>query len=103
MNLCCSFYSLWHKYGLATLQAMDRDNNGKLDTSEFRDAMNKLGMEHLTGKTVSTILSAMDIHGPITLEDFLQIVEVPQPTLWLFDARQICTSFPDGQAKLSFP
>lgn len=55
---------------------MDRDGNGQLDTAEFRDAMNKLGMQHLTGATVSTILSAMDIHGPISLDDFLQIVEV---------------------------
>lgn len=57
---------------------MDKDGNGKLDVAEFRDALAKLGMQHLTGSTVSTIFSAMDIHGPITLEDFLHIVEVLQ-------------------------
>ena len=59
------------------LQAMDRDGNGKLDAAEFRDAMKQLGMQNLTGTTVSTIFEAMDIHGAITMEDFLQIVEVP--------------------------
>lgn len=58
------------------VQAMDRNGDGRLDAGEFRDAMNKLGMANLTGTTVSTILEAMDIHGPITLEDFLVIVEV---------------------------
>ena len=59
------------------LQAMDRDGNGKLDAAEFRDAMKQLGMQNLTGTTVSTIFEAMDIHGFITMDDFLQIVEVP--------------------------
>ena len=58
------------------IQAMDKDGNGKLNVAEFREAMEKLGMTHLTGNTVSTILEAMDVHGPIDLEDFLNIVEV---------------------------
>lgn len=59
-----------------TLQAMDKDGNGFLDTGEFRDAMEKLGMNNITGTTVSTILTAMNIHGPITKEEFMQIVDV---------------------------
>lgn len=58
------------------VQAMDKDGNGLLDTGEFRDAMQKLGMSNITGTTVSTILTAMNIHGPITMEEFLQIVDV---------------------------
>ena len=61
---------------LLDLQAMDKDGNGFLDTGEFRDAMQKLGMSNITGTTVSTILTAMNIHGPITMEEFLQIVDV---------------------------
>jgi Ca2+-binding EF-hand superfamily protein len=63
---------------VALFHAMDKDGNGKLDVAEFRDALAKLGMQHLTGSTVSTIFSAMDIHGPITLEDFLHIVEAEE-------------------------
>lgn len=59
---------------------MDKDGNGYLDTGEFRDAMDKLGMTNITGTTVSTILTAMDIHGPITMEEFLQIVDVSFPS-----------------------
>ena len=66
-----------HEERTPILQAMDRDGNGKLDAAEFRDAMKQLGMQNLTGTTVSTIFEAMDIHGAITMEDFLQIVEVP--------------------------
>jgi len=55
---------------------MDKDGNGKLDAQEFRDAMDKLSNDHLPGGTVGTIFSAMNLHGAITLEDFLQIVEV---------------------------
>lgn len=58
------------------VQAMDRDGNGLLDTAEFRDAMEKLGMSNITGTTVSTILTAMNIHGPITMDEFMQIIEV---------------------------
>lgn len=63
---------------VALFGAMDKDGNGKLDVQEFRDAMDKLGNEHLPGETVGTIFSAMDLHGAITLEDFLQIVEAEQ-------------------------
>lgn len=62
----------------ALFQAMDKDGNGFLDTGEFRDAMQKLGMSNITGTTVSTILTAMDIHGPITMEEFLQIVDAEE-------------------------
>lgn len=57
-------------------QAMDLDMDGKLNAGEFRAAMEKLGMTHLSGPVVSTIFSAMDIHGPLTLQEFLYIVEV---------------------------
>lgn len=55
---------------------MDTDLDGKLDAGEFRAAMEKLGMIHLSGPVVSTIFNAMDIHGPLTLQEFLYIVEV---------------------------
>ena len=57
------------------LQAMDKDGNGKLDTGEFRDAMQRLG-GNLSGDSVSTIFGAMGITGYITLDQFLDIVEV---------------------------
>lgn len=63
---------------VALFGAMDKDGNGKLNAQEFRDAMDKLGNEHLPGETVGTIFSAMNLHGSITLEDFLQIVEAEE-------------------------
>lgn len=63
---------------VALFGAMDKDGNGKLDAQEFRDAMDKLSNDHLPGATVGTIFSAMNLHGAITLEDFLQIVEAEQ-------------------------
>lgn len=57
------------------LQAMDKDGNGKLDTGEFREAMQQLGGS-LSGDSVSTIFDAMGIQGYITLDQFLDIVEV---------------------------
>lgn len=62
----------------ALFWAMDKNGDGKLDAQEFRDAMDKLGNEHLPGRMVGTILQAMDIHGSITMEDFLQIVEAEE-------------------------
>lgn len=53
---------------------IDRDGNGRLDVGEFRDAMKGLGDE-LSGQDCSHLLEAMDIHGSITEEDFLAIVE----------------------------
>jgi Ca2+-binding EF-hand superfamily protein len=63
---------------VALFGAMDKDGNGKLDAQEFRDAMDKLSNDHLPGGTVGTIFSAMNLHGAITLEDFLQIVEAEE-------------------------
>ena len=57
---------------------MDKDGNGKLDTGEFRHAMERLG-GNLSGDSVSTIFEAMGIHGYITLDQFLDIVEVGMP------------------------
>ena len=57
------------------MQVMDKDGNGKLDTGEFRDAMQQLGGS-LSGDSVATIFDAMGINGYITLDQFLDIVEV---------------------------
>ncbi|DBA69075.1 TPA: hypothetical protein ACH3X2_013235 [Trebouxia sp. C0005] len=54
--------------------AMDTDNNGKLDVGEFREAMRELGDE-MSGSSVATILDAMDVHGYISLDQFVAIVE----------------------------
>lgn len=54
--------------------AMDKDNNGKLDVGEFREAMRELGDE-MSGSSVATILDAMDVHGYISLDQFVAIVE----------------------------
>ena len=62
---------------------MDKDGNGRLDTAEFRDAMEKLGMSNITGTTVSTIFEAMNIHGPITEDEFMQIIEVRLIHHWM--------------------
>lgn len=58
-------------------RTMDRDGNGKLDAGEFRDAMRKLGDE-LSGRSVEIIFEAMDIHGWISLDQFVAIVESEQ-------------------------
>ena len=42
---------------------MDKDGNGKLDVQEFRDAMDKLGNEHLPGETVRIVLESWSITG----------------------------------------
>ena len=44
---------------------MDKDGNGKLDVQEFRDAMDKLGNEHLPGETVMTFLNSWSLIGPL--------------------------------------
>lgn len=54
--------------------AMDKDGNGKLDVGEFRAAMRELGDE-MSGTSVATILDAMDVHGFISLDQFVAIVE----------------------------
>lgn len=54
--------------------AMDKDGNGKLDVGEFREAMRELGDE-MSGTSVATILDAMDVHGFISLDQFVAIVE----------------------------
>lgn len=55
---------------------MDTNFDGRLNAAEFREAMEKLGMIQLSGPVVSTIFSAMDIHGSLTLQEFLYIIEV---------------------------
>ena len=77
------------------MQAMDTDGNGRLDAGEFRNAMQKLGMTNITGTTVGTIMTAMNIHGPITMEEFLQIVDVRAPICILSEMECLwhCASF----------
>jgi hypothetical protein len=55
--------------------AMDSDLNGMLDVEEFREAMKRAEHE-LSGAVVSKVLESMDIHGRLTLDQFLAIVEV---------------------------
>lgn len=54
---------------------MDSDLNGVLDVEEFREAMRKAEHE-LSGSVVSKVLDAMDVHGRLTLDQFLAIAEV---------------------------
>lgn len=69
-------------------EAMDHDGNGKLDVAEFRDAMRELGDE-LTGQTVSTIFDSMDVHGWISLDQFIAIVEAEAIESHSADARML--------------
>lgn len=55
--------------------AMDTDLNGMLDVEEFREAMRKAHHE-LSGSIVSKVLESMDVHGRLTLEEFLAIADV---------------------------
>lgn len=55
--------------------AMDSDLNGMLDVEEFRQAM-RAAKRELPGDVVSKVLDAMDIHGRLTLDQFISIVEV---------------------------
>lgn len=54
---------------------MDHNNDGKLDVEEFRDAMRTIGDE-LSGEMVGLIFESLDLHGFVTFEDFLTILEV---------------------------
>ena len=58
--------------------AMDTDLNGMLDVEEFREAMRKAKHE-LSGSMVSKVLDSMDVHGRLTLEEFLAIADVSSP------------------------
>ena len=58
--------------------AMDTDLNGMLDVEEFREAMRKANHE-LSGSVVSKTLESMDVHGRLTLEEFLAIADVSSP------------------------
>ena len=58
--------------------AMDTDLNGMLDVEEFREAMRKADHE-LSGSVVSKVLDSMDVHGRLTLEEFLAIADVSLP------------------------
>ena len=58
--------------------AMDTDLNGMLDVEEFREAMRKANHE-LSGSVVSMVLESMDVHGRLTLEEFLAIADVSSP------------------------
>ncbi|KAK9809564.1 hypothetical protein WJX73_002464 [Symbiochloris irregularis] len=60
---------------VALFEAMDADGNGKLNVAEFRAAMQQLG-GNLSGDSVGTIFEAMGIYGFLTLDQFLDIVEV---------------------------
>lgn len=55
--------------------AMDTDLNGMLDVGEFREAMIKADHE-LSGPVVGKVLDSMDVHGRLTLEEFLAIADV---------------------------
>ena len=61
---------------------LDTNMDGRLDATEFREGMRRAGDE-LAGPEVATIFQAMDIHGWLTLDDFLAIAEVPQPSYTL--------------------
>ena len=54
--------------------AMDSDLNGMLDVEEFRQAMRAAHRE-LPGDVVAKVLEAMDIHGRLTLDQFISIAE----------------------------
>ncbi len=58
--------------------AMDSDLNGMLDVEEFRAAM-RAAKRELPGDVVSKVLEAMDIHGRLTLDQFINIAEVGLP------------------------
>lgn len=68
--------------------AMDKDGNGKLDVGEFREAMRELG-DDMTGSSVATILDAMDVHGYISLDQFVAIVEAEAIESHSSDARML--------------
>jgi hypothetical protein len=55
----------------------DFNKDGRMDVQEFRAAMRDMGDE-LSAKTVSTIFSAMDVHGWLTFNEFVQIVEAEE-------------------------
>ncbi|CAL5223981.1 g6593 [Coccomyxa viridis] len=57
--------------------AMDTDLNGMLDVGEFREAMRKADHE-LAGSVVSKVLESMDVHGRLTLEEFLAIADAEE-------------------------
>ncbi|KAK9837517.1 hypothetical protein WJX81_008170 [Elliptochloris bilobata] len=61
----------------ALFYALDTDLSGTLDIGEFRDAMRRFG-EEMDGRAVGKVLDALDIHGPITLEQFLTIAEAEE-------------------------
>jgi len=55
--------------------AMDSDLNGMLDVEEFRAAM-RAAKRELPGDVVAKVLEAMDVHGRLTLDQFIAIAEV---------------------------
>jgi hypothetical protein len=55
----------------------DYNKDGRMDTQEFRSAMSYLGDE-LSAHTVSTIFTAMDVHGWLSFDDFVTIVEAEE-------------------------
>ncbi|BDA48562.1 hypothetical protein COCOBI_12-2420 [Coccomyxa sp. Obi] len=57
--------------------AMDSDLNGMLDVEEFRAAMRAAHRE-LPGDVVAKVLEAMDIHGRLTLDQFISIAEAEE-------------------------
>ncbi|EIE27629.1 hypothetical protein COCSUDRAFT_55621 [Coccomyxa subellipsoidea C-169] len=57
--------------------AMDSDLNGMLDVEEFRAAM-RAAKRELPGDVVSKVLEAMDIHGRLTLDQFINIAEAEE-------------------------
>lgn len=62
------------KMHAALFRQMDRDQDGLIDTAEFRELMKKLGDE-LNGDTVSTIFNALEISCYLNLDQFLTIIE----------------------------
>lgn len=59
----------------ALFHKVDKDGNGVMDVAEFCDAMKMMG-DFISDKHMESIGSALDIRGVLTLEQFLDILEV---------------------------
>ncbi|GAB4818833.1 hypothetical protein N2152v2_005879 [Parachlorella kessleri] len=59
---------------------LDHDHDGQLDMEEFRAAMRELGDE-LDGRTVALVGEALDAHGRLDEDQFLQLAQVYQLAL----------------------